>query len=116
MTARTRTLQPSRVIRVSGERRNAFDRARDRLFVLMVVFTALFAVVLWRLFVLTVLEASHSVSPISVLAQIPRAPRADIVDRNGVVLAKSMPSRSLIVRPRSLLDEEAAIEQVRTVL
>ncbi len=110
--ASTGRIQPTRVIRVSGERRTAFERARERLFVLMLLFMALFAVVIGRLFMLTVVEANQSVSPISVLAQIKIPPRAEITDRNGIVLAKSMPSRSLYVRPYRVMDRDAAIEQV----
>lgn len=116
MTPPLPMLRPSRVIRVSGERRSALERARERLFRIMIVVCALFLAVTVRLFQLTVIEANDSVSPIQTLAQIAAPPRAEIVDRNGVTLAKSMPSRSLVVKPYEILHEEEAIAQVLKVI
>lgn len=116
MSVRLKTMRPTRIIRVPGERRSALERARERLFRLMIVATALFLAVTIRLFQLTVIEANDSVSPIQTLAQITSPPRAEILDRNGVVLAKSMPSRSLIVRPHAVLDIEEAAQQVLQVI
>lgn len=116
MTSPLPMLRPSRIIRVSGERRSALERARERLFGMMIVAAALFLAVSIRLFQLTVIEAKDSVSPIQTLAQIKAPPRAEILDRNGVTLAKSMPSRSLVVRPFEVLDEEKAIAQVLEVI
>lgn len=110
------SVRPTRVIRISGERRGALERARERLFRLMIVASALFLAVTFRLFQLTVIEANDSASPIQTLAQITSPPRAEILDRNGVVLAKSMPSRSLIVRPHDVLDAEEATQQVLQVI
>jgi len=116
MSRQLSLVRPTRIIKVSGERRSALERARERLFGAMVVVAALFLAVTVRLFQLTVLESSDATSPIQTLAQIPMPPRAEIVDRNGAVLAKSMPSRTLIVRPYEIMDREAAIQQVLKVI
>lgn len=116
MTSRLPMLRPTRVIRVPGERRSALERARERLFRMMIVVCALFLAVTVRLFQLTVLEAQDSISPIRTLAQIQAPPRAEILDRNGVVLAKSMPSKSLVVRPHDIYNVEEAIAQVLYVI
>lgn len=109
-------VRPTRVITVPGGRRSALQRARERLFRTMIVVMALFMAVTFRLFQLTVLEADNSASPIQSLAQIPVPPRAHITDRHGAILAKSIPSRTLIVRPHEIMDREAATAQVLKVI
>src|SRR3546814_4517639 len=42
--------------------------------------------------------------------------RADIVDRNGVVLATTMPTASLYANPQHVRDPETAAEQLAEVL
>ncbi|WP_439532948.1 peptidoglycan D,D-transpeptidase FtsI family protein [Polymorphobacter sp.] len=85
-----------------GQRQKAQAQARQRLMVIMVMFVAVPFVMAGRLFDLGVLEAQ----PRSVRAAISTAPpRADIVDRNGVELARTFEAYSLSVEPRKLASD-----------
>jgi len=77
-------------------------QARYRLVIIMVMFLAVPLVMAARLFDLGVLEAQ----PASTRAAVNNAPpRADIMDRNGIELARTFEAYSLSVEPRKLISE-----------
>lgn len=101
--------------------RRALDIARTRLMVGVLVFAACFLAVAVRLVDLAGVEAwrvahaAEEAGPREVIAAGPPA-RADIVDRNGVLLATTLQTASLYANPRIMLDKEAAAERLSTVL
>jgi len=84
---------------IAGQRAAAQSLARQRLVVLLLLFLAVPLVLALRLTDLAVLEAAPP--PIRrVISAAP--PRADIVDRNGVELARTFDAYAISVEPRKL--------------
>ncbi len=102
---------------LDGTTKSVLEIARHRLAVTGVLFALGFVVVSLRLVDVTVLKEPHE----------PRAPRvadtrklemerADIVDRNGVLLATSLATASLYANPKLVLDPaDAAAKLARTL-
>ncbi len=97
--------------------RDALEIARTRLTVGAVLFTVLFAAVAVRMTYISLLrdDSEPGLARAAHPSQL-RAERADIVDRNGVVLATSLPVVSLFASPQLVLDVEEAAQKVSRVL
>jgi len=104
-------------LRLQGETAMAMETARHRLVVGGLLFAVLFAVVGVRLVDVTLLAEARE-------PRVPRAPatgpldlaRADIVDRNGVLLATSLVTQSLYANPRLIADPAGAARRLAAVL
>lgn len=97
--------------------RRKLEMGRARMLVAGIFMICAFAIVGGRLTQLAVLGESgarHTVAQKSVDG--PLKPRADIVDRNGEVLATDLPTASLYANARRLLDPEEAALGLVTVL
>ncbi|MBI2587064.1 MAG: penicillin-binding protein 2 [Rhodospirillales bacterium] len=104
-------------LRIDGIRKQALDTGRNRLLITGVVLTLAFTAIAGRLVDLTVFKAGGEPR----LARIdpsPLAPagRADVVDRNGVILATSLPTASLYADPAKVLNAEEAVERLVELL
>lgn len=90
------------------------ETGRNRLMIASALFAAAFAVVAVRLVDVTLLgESGAARLAHSVGKTFHRTGRADIVDRNGVLLASSLKTASLYANPRVILDvDEAAAKLV----
>jgi cell division protein FtsI (penicillin-binding protein 3) len=101
---------PSMTVTVDGAARQMLDQARTRLVVVGLLFAIALSVVAGRLTFLAV----SSDGPAQVHAVPPAAQivRADIVDRNGRVLATSIPTESLFADPGKIIDAPDAAEQI----
>ncbi len=102
---------------VDGSTAQVLETGRTRLLVAGMVFALAFLVIAWRL----VDIAAFSVGVEPRLAATPIAPavetgRADIVDRNGVVLATSLPTASLYANPRQVRDPAGAAARLARTL
>jgi len=100
-------------LKMDGIRKQALEAGRNRLLVTGVVLTLAFTAVAGRLVDLTVFKAGGEPR----LARIDPSPvapagRADIVDRNGVILATSLPTASLYADPAKVLNAEEAAERL----
>jgi cell division protein FtsI (penicillin-binding protein 3) len=104
-------------LRLEGEAKQAIEIAHHRLAVTGVLFLLAFSVVALRLVDVTVLKEGHEPR----LAHLPRAAaldieRADIVDRNGELLATSLSTASLYANPKMVSDPaDAAAKLVRAI-
>ncbi len=106
-----------RRIRLDGARKQAVETGRNRLLVVGTIFSLAFLVIGLRLIDLALigpgaeplLAASSSAKPAT-------SGRADIVDRNGIVLATSLPTMSLYADPAAVLDAEEAAAKLTSVL
>jgi cell division protein FtsI (penicillin-binding protein 3) len=90
------------------------DTGRNRLLVTGALFTLAFIVVAVRLVELAVVEQilEESQAPrLAVGLEMPKV-RSDIVDRNGVLLATSLPTASLYANPRQILDPKEATQKL----
>ncbi|MCP1334947.1 peptidoglycan D,D-transpeptidase FtsI family protein [Futiania mangrovi] len=108
--ARTR-----RVLRLDGEQRAAMETGRNRMALAAVVFAAAFGVLGMRLVDLGVLRDAGEPVAAAMTSQL-SAGRADIVDRNGVLLATELPTASLFADARRVLDPADAARRLVRVL
>lgn len=107
MTARQD--QAPEKIRIEGDRKTAIETGRNRLMVAGALFTAAFAVIGIR--VVDVSLFSDNAEPRytrSITKDEKFTGRADIVDRNGILMATSLSTASLFANPRLVLDPEQA--------
>ena len=108
---------PPEKIRIEGDRKTAIETGRNRLMVAGALFTAAFAVIGIR--VVDVSVFSDTAEPRysrSIAKDEKHTGRADIVDRNGVLMATSLRTASLYANPRLVLDPEQAALQLATAL
>lgn len=101
----------------TGRTAEALETGRSRLLVTGLVISMAFAALGWRVVDLTLFadraepRLAHGVSP-----QLTVQERADIVDRNGIVVATSLPGVSLYADPKHVLDvQETAGKLVRVL-
>lgn len=90
----------------------ALHRAQQRLSYVLLAFSLFFIVVSGRLGMLTLGSETQDPEPMQALSgEAPVASRADIVDRNGTLLATSLPTMTLLADARKVLNaDEAAIK------
>ncbi len=101
-------------IKFEGIRRQALETGRNRLLVTGALFTLAFIVVAARLIELALADQVVEVARHSRIAVIPEIPkvRSDITDRNGILLATSLPTASLYANPRQVLDPKEAVQKL----
>lgn len=92
-------------IHLSGQKRSALDMARGRLMLLSLFFILTYLIVAARIVDLTIIqgELKKNEETVSYLEAEPVRPkknhRADILDRNGIILARSLKTSSLYADP-----------------
>lgn len=107
--ARVRVDVAARRVVLDGTRKQALETARNRVMVTGVVFGLLFLVLGGRLVDLTALGPAGDAAYVQAKSRQAAVPtRADIVDRNGVILATSLPTSSMYADPKDVLDPAAA--------
>ena len=111
------TRKSSGARRIEGARKQAMETGRNRLLVTGIVLSLAFAAIGVRLVDLTVFQAGGEPR----LAQIEPNPevasgRADIVDRNGILLATSLPTASLFADPSAVLNAQEVADKLITEL
>ncbi len=114
---RGRPFGPYMPPRLDDETRRALETGRARMLVAGLFMTLAFAVVSGRLTQLAILgESGQHGNVAHHVADTPLKPRANIVDRNGEVLATDLPTASLYANARRLLDRDEAARGLITVL
>jgi len=106
----------TRFRRLATPHEQALDVARSRLIAAVVVFSVAYLVIAIRLADLTLFNEAPEQSGMRAEISNAIASRADITDRNGVVLATSMPTQSLCADTKKLLNKDDAVKQLLTVL
>ena len=110
------TRVPARLT-LDGTAKEALETARNRIVVACALFSLAFGIIGLRLFDVTVLKEAQEPRPARV-AETARLEmeRADIVDRNGVLLATSLASASLYANPKLVIDPaDTAAKLARTL-
>ena len=102
--------------RLDGVRKQALETGRNRLLVTGLVMTMAFAVIALRLVDLTAFAPTEPDAIAEAEQAGHVAGRADIVDRNGVLLATSLPTASLYADPKAVMDPAEAAAKLVTVL
>ena len=90
-------------------------KARGRIGLAMIAFTAVYAVIAGRLIVYAVTPDSHSGARSSAADAVATA-RPDILDRNGEILATDVKAASLFGEPKRLIDVDEAVELLTAVM
>lgn len=103
-------------VRVQGHRKQALETGRTRLLVAGLVFACAFSVIGLRILDLAALSGAPAPMAARHEAAAPPGRRADIVDRNGAVLATTLPSPSLYANPREIDDPAAVAARLGEVL
>jgi len=105
------------IVRLEGTTKQALETGRTRLLVAAASFALAFSLIGWRLVDLGLMAEQHEPSLArSLTSDELETGRADIVDRNGIVLATTMPTASLYANPQHVRDPETAAEQLASVL
>jgi cell division protein FtsI (penicillin-binding protein 3) len=105
-------------LRLDGVRTRALETGRARLVATAVIFLAAFGVIAVRMIDVAVLD-SNPAKP----RALPQArteglemERADVTDRNGIILATSLPTVSLYAKAHEILDAREAAQKLVSVL
>jgi len=117
MTAQKTNNQKLAALRIEGTGMKAIETGRNRLLVTGVILSLAFSAIVVRLVELTVFKSGGEPA-LAHAGPVRESPtgRADIVDRNGVLLATSLPTASLFVDPTAVLNPEEAANKLITVL
>lgn len=105
-------------IQFTGQKRSALDTARGRLMVLSLFFILTYIIVAARVFDLTIIqgEMKKDKDALSYLEAEPVeekvVQRADILDRNGVILARSLKTSSLYADPLLISDAKTVAKDL----
>ncbi|MBT5432878.1 MAG: hypothetical protein HOK83_04385, partial [Rhodospirillaceae bacterium] len=91
--------QRAATLQLEGAVKQAADVCRARMVVLAMCFLAAFVVVGGRLIEVMAVPGSLETAMVDASAAAPLG-RADVVDRNGVLLATNLPTASLYAEPR----------------
>src|SRR5215467_7263105 len=98
-----------------GPRKRALEVSHSRVLLGASLFAVVFLVIAARLVAVTLLPDGADVAAVAPVA-IKTADRADIVDRNGVVLATSLTTASLYANPSQVHDPDQYAELLNSVL
>ncbi len=90
-------------------------RGQNRIRLLAILFCGFFVAITVQLAQLTLLHHTIPTNP-ELVAHEPRAPRPDIVDRNGVVMATDISVASLYADPRKIMDIDEAVEALTAAM
>lgn len=105
-------------INFTGQKRSALDMARGRLMFLSLFFILFYIVVAARVVDLTIIqgELKKNEETVSYLeaepASVKKRQRGDILDRNGVILARSLKTASLYADPAVISDPNAVAKDL----
>lgn len=105
-------------IQFTGQKRSSLDMARGRVMLLSLFFIIAYIIVVAKVVDLTIIqgELKKDEKTVSYLEAEPKKEntirRADIVDRNGVILARSLKTASLYADPALITDPKDTAEEL----
>ncbi len=101
---------------IDHDREEVLELGRNRLVVVGALFALAFTIIGGRLVDLSAFQAGLNDFNIAAAGDRPAVSRADIVDRNGVVLATDLATASLYAEPRRVLDAVEAAGRLLNAL
>ncbi len=105
-----------RLVQLEGVAKQALDTGHVRLIAVAAGFALCFFVIAGRLVGLAALAPANEQAAIPADVRQPQIERAEILDRNGVLLAGNVRAVSLFANPRKVLDAQQATTQLLSVL
>jgi len=105
-----------RLVQLEGVAKQALDTGHVRLIAVAAGFALCFFVIAGRLVGLAALAPANEQAAIPADVRQPQIERAEILDRNGVLLAGNVRAVSLFANPRTVLDAQQATTQLLSVL
>ncbi len=108
--------QNRRKIRIDGRQNKLVETGRSRIALTTVIFAAAFAVLSARLVWLGIVSPDAAASIARVEAGAPPVRRADIVDRNGKVLARGLSTFTLYAFCKDLMDPQGTAASLARIL
>lgn len=113
------TILSRKTLHMTGSRRTALDIARGRIVIVSALFVIAYIVVAGRAFDVAVIQGmlnqGDRMSFLSGEAAPVQTSRQDIVDRNGVILARSLKTASLYADPKLISDAASVARDLTTV-
>ena len=103
-------------LHLEGAQKRAIETGRTRLIVTAAMFVLAFSVIAGRMVDVTLIKGAGATVSQRPAEAGPAFDRADVVDRNGILLATSLPSVSLYAHPHEILEKAAAAEKIARVL
>ncbi len=109
-----------KTLHMTGTRSGALDMARGRLVIVSAAFVIVYIIVAARAFDLTILQAKENAAE-SVTSYMEVTPdalgthRADITDRNGVILARSLHTASLYADPALIPNPQEVAKDLHAI-
>jgi len=112
----SRGMPVKETVNLEGNLKQALETGRNRLLVTGVMFMIAFVAIAVRLVELSALGVgkqerfAHRIPPVNIAFG-----RPDIIDRNGVVLATSLPTASLYADPKDIMNPEEVVDKLAGV-
>jgi len=103
-------------VKLDGVHHRVLETARNRVLVSGIVFAVAFMLIAARLVELSVFGPANDPGYVALTAPDRTPIRGDIVDRNGVLLATSLPTASLYADPTEVLDPQDAARRLAEVM
>src|SRR5260221_10349594 len=97
-----------------GRQKQVLETSHTRLMLGAGLFCVAFVVIAARLAMVTLLPNDEDANP--PVAKVALHGRADIVDRNGVVLATSLSTASLFANPKQITEPDVVAKQLHAIL
>ena len=105
-----------RLVHLEGVAKQAIDTGHVRLIAVAAGFALCFIIIAGRLIGLAVLAPANESASIPAEVRQMKAERAEVIDRNGVLLASNVRAVSLFANPRKIMNADRATAQLVSVL
>jgi len=99
-------------VQLDGNAKRAIDIGRTRLLVAGALFTVAYLVIAVRLVTVTLLSDGAEPRIAALPTQPEQVERAEILDRNGIVLATNLATASLYANPQQIIDPQEAVARL----
>lgn len=102
-------------IHIGKRRRHLMDHSRLRIMVVMIAFLVGFAVLSLRIFAVAITDKENIAALSGYRPSAPIYSRANIVDRNGVLLAANLTTASLYANPKRILNVPYTVNALQRI-
>ena len=108
---------PENRLKFDGVEKQTLETGRNRLIVIGILFTLAFMIIGGRVVELSLQKNELDTTPFRVAnTESILNMRADIIDRNGILIATSLPTAALYANPQHIIDPDEAIRKLTNVI